>query len=141
MSKRGAAKVRVGIKPKVSRGLPNGARVLCADNSGAKVVQIISVIGYKGRLNRYPSAGVGDMVSVAVKDGTPEMRKQVLRAIVIRQRKPYRRRSGEWIQFEDNAVVIVSPEGDPKGTEIHGPVAREAAERWPKLAGIARIIV
>ncbi|MBS7287690.1 MAG: 50S ribosomal protein L14 [Candidatus Freyarchaeota archaeon] len=140
MSKR-STKVRVGIKPRVSRGLPAGARVLCADNSGAKEVQIISVIGYKGRLNRFPSAGVGDMVSVAVKEGTPEMRRQVLRAIVIRQRKPYRRRNGEWIQFEDNAVAIVSPEGDPKGSEIHGPMAREAAERWPRLAGIARIIV
>ncbi len=140
MSKRGV-KVRVGIKPKVSRGLPSGAYVTCADNSGAKLVQIISVIGYKGRLNRFPSAGVGDMVSVAVKEGTPEMRRQVLRAIVVRQRKPYRRKNGEWIQFEDNAVVIVSPEGDPKGSEVHGPIAREAAERWPKLAGIASIIV
>ena len=140
MSKRGI-KVRVGIKSKVSRGLPSGAYVTCADNSGAKLVQIISVIGYKGRLNRFPSAGVGDMVSVAVKEGTPEMRRQVLRAIVVRQRKPYRRKNGEWIQFEDNAVVIVSPEGDPKGSEVHGPIAREAAERWPRLAGIASIIV
>lgn len=121
--------------------MPSGANVPCADNSGAKLVQIISVIGYKGRLNRFSSAGVGDMVSVAVKEGTPEVRRQVLRAIVVRQRKPYRRKSGEWIQFEDNAVVIVSPEGDPKGSEIHGPIAREAAERWPKLAGIASIIV
>ncbi|MHA1607630.1 MAG: 50S ribosomal protein L14 [Candidatus Freyarchaeota archaeon] len=142
MSKRGRGpKLRAGIKPRVSRGLPVGARVICADNSGAKVVQIISVIGYKGRLNRYPTAGVGDMVSVSVKEGTPEMRRQVLRAVVVRQRKPYRRKNGEWIQFEDNAVAIVSPEGDPKGSEIRGPIAREAAERWPRIAGIASIIV
>ena len=81
------------------------------------------------------------MAIVSVKAGTPEMRRQVLRAVIIRQRKPYRRLDGTWIQFEDNAAVIVSPEGDPKGTDIRGPVAKEAAERWPRIAGLASMII
>lgn len=129
------------IKEVVSRGLPVGAILKCADNSGAKTMQIISVIGYKTRLNRYPTAAVGDMVVVTVKTGKPEMRKKVWRAIVVRQRKPYRRRDGTWIQFEDNAGVIVDENGNPKGSEIRGPIAREAAERWSNVAKIAKMIV
>jgi len=97
--------------PKLSKGVSVGTRLTCADNTGAKVIQIIAVKGFKGRLNRYPTASVGDMVIVSVKKGTPQMRRQVLPAIVIRQRKLYRRPNGLWVQFEDNAAVIASPEG------------------------------
>jgi large subunit ribosomal protein L14 len=69
------------------------------------------------------------------------MRRQVLRGIIVRQRKPYRRKGGQWIRFEDNAVVITSETGDPQGSEIRGPIAREAAERWPRIASVASIIV
>ncbi|MEM1872241.1 MAG: uL14 family ribosomal protein, partial [Candidatus Nezhaarchaeales archaeon] len=86
-------------------------------------------------------AGVGDMIIVSVKKGTPELRKQIMRAIVIRQKRPFRRPNGQWVQFEDNAVVIVTEDGNPKGTEIRGPVAREAAERWPRVAALATLIV
>jgi len=99
------------------------------------------VPGYKGRLRRIPPAGIGDLVVVTVKKGTPEMRKQVVKAIIVRQRRPFRRPDGTWVAFEDNAVVIVTPEGNPKGSEIRGPIAREAAERWPQIANIATIIV
>mgnify|MGYP000020464021 FL=1 len=126
---------------RINTGLQVGSYVKVADNSGAKEVLIIGVPGYKGRLRRIPPAGVGDMVVVSVKKGTPEMRRQILRAIVIRQRRPYRRPDGTWIAFEDNAVVIVTPDGTPKGSEIHGPVAKEAAERWPRIAALATIIV
>jgi len=141
VAKRGRGAVGVSYRHGVSPGLPVGAYVKCADNSGAKVVQIIGVVGSKTRLRRLPQAAVGDMVVVSVKEGKPEMRRQVLRAVVVRQKKPYRRMDGVWIQFEDNAVVIVTPEGDPKGTEIRGPVAREAAERWPRIAGLATMII
>ena len=127
--------------PKLSKGVTVGTRLTCADNTGAKVVEIIAVKGFKGRLNRYPSASVGDMVIVSVKKGTPQMRRQVLPAIVIRQRKMYRRPNGLWVQFEDNAAVIASPEGSPRGSEIRGPVAKEAAERWPRVAHAASTIV
>ena len=127
--------------PKLSKGVSVGTRLTCADNTGAKVIEIIAVKGFKGRLNRYPTASVGDMVIVSVKKGTPQMRRQVLPAIVIRQRKMYRRPSGLWVQFEDNAAVIASPEGNPRGSEIRGPVAKEAAERWPRVAHAASTIV
>lgn len=123
------------------RALPVGARLVCADNTGAKELQIISVVGYKGARRRMPKAGVGDQVVVSVKKGTPDLRKQVIRAVIIRQAKEYRRKDGMRVKFEDNAAVIVTPEGAPKGSEIRGPVAKEAAERWPRVAGIASIIV
>ena len=128
-------------RTKISSGLTVGSKVRVADNSGARVVEIIAVKGYGGRLNRYPHASVGDMVIVTVKKGTPQMRRQVLPAIVVRQAKPYRRDSGEWIQFEDNAVVITNPTGDPRGGEARGPVAREAVSRWPRVGNIADKIV
>jgi len=131
----------VGHLPKISRGLPVGSIIKCADNTGARELKIIQVIGYKGRLRRLPSACVGDMVVVSVKKGKPEMRKKIFRAVVIRQRKPYRRADGTWVQFEDNAAVIVTEGGELKGSAIRGPVAREAAERWPRIASAASIIV
>jgi len=142
LAKRGI-KGAVGItyRPRISPGLPLGAMVRCADNSGAQEVKIIGVIGRKSRLRRVPAAAVGDMVIVSVRKGKAELRKQVMKAVVVRQRKPYRRMNGVWVQFEDNAVVIVGAEGEPKGTEIRGPVAKEAAERWPKIAALTTMVV
>lgn len=135
--KKGLSYVRRGG----SKGLQTGSYVKVADNSGAKEVMIIGVPGYKGRIRRLPTAGVGDLVIVSVKKGTPEMRKQILPAVIVRQRKPYRRPDGTWVCFEDNAVVIVTPEGSLKGSEIRGPVAKEAAERWPRVANLASIVI
>ncbi len=140
MVKRGRVKGGVS-KVRISRGLPTGARLTVADNSGARIVEIISVIGYHGRLRRQPSASIADMVVVSCKAGTPKMRRQVLRGIIVRQRRPYRRKAGQWIRFEDNAIVITTETGDPQGSEIRGPIAREAAERWPRIASVASIIV
>ncbi len=111
------------------------------DNTGAKVVEIIAVPKWHGTARRYPSAGVGDMLMVSVKKGTPEMRRQILNAVIVRQRRPFRRPDGTMVRFEDNAVVIVNERGETKGSEIKGPVAREAAERWPRIAATASIIV
>jgi large subunit ribosomal protein L14 len=135
------AKGVVGQKPKVSAGLPVGSVVKCSDNSGARELRIIQVIGYKGRLRRLPTAGVGDLIAVSVRKGTPDMRKKIFHGVVVRQRKPYRRPDGLWIQFEDNAVVVMTPEGEMRGSEIRGPIAKEAAERWPRIASAASIIV
>ncbi|ABR56970.1 50S ribosomal protein L14 [Methanococcus aeolicus] len=129
-----------GFGSKVIRSLPNGARLICADNTGAKELEIIAVKGYKGVARRLPAGGVGSLVFVSVKKGTPEMRKQVLPAIIIRQKKEYRRPDGSRVKFEDNAAVIVTPEGSPKGSEIKGPVAKEAAERWAGVSRLAKII-
>ena len=135
------AKGMIGQKLKISRGLPCGAVLKCADNSGAKEVRLIQVIGYKGRLRRVPSAAIGDKITVSVRRGTPDMRKKVFQAVVVRQRKPYRRAEGIWVQFEDNAAVIITPDGEMKGSEVRGPVAKEAAERWPRIASAASIIL
>jgi large subunit ribosomal protein L14 len=126
---------------KISKGLPVGSLIKCADNSGAKLLRLVQVIGYKGRLRRVPSAAVGDRVVVSVRRGSPDMRKKLFQAVIIRQRKPFRRPEGTWVQFEDNAAVIITPEGEMRGSEIRGAVAREAAERWPRIASASSIIV
>ena len=123
------------------RGLPVGARLNCIDNTGAKVVQIIMTPKIKGTHRRTPTAGVGDMVIVSVKKGATEMKRQVLKAVIVRQRRPFRRPDGIMVQFEDNAAVLITDTGETKGTMIKGPVAVEAAERWPKIASLASIIV
>jgi len=130
-----------GLPGRRTRGIPTGARLVCIDNTGAKIVQVVAVPGYHGTRRRYPSAAIADMLVVTVKKGTPETRKQLMRAVIVRQRRPYRRPEGTMVQFEDNAVVIVTETGETKGTDIKGPVAREAAERWPRIAATASIIV
>jgi large subunit ribosomal protein L14 len=125
----------------VTRAMTTNGRLVCADNTGAKEIEIIAVKGYKGVRNRMPCAGVADMVIASVKKGRPDIRKQVVHAVIIRQRQAYRRANGSRICFEDNAAILVSEEGMPKGTEIKGPVAREAAERWNKIGTIAGIVV
>ncbi|MDM7274629.1 MAG: 50S ribosomal protein L14 [Thermoprotei archaeon] len=126
---------------KVNEGLQVGSYVTVADNSGAREAMIINVPLIKTRLRRVPFAGIGDLVIVSVKKGTPQLRKQVVYAVVIRQRRPFKRPDGVWVSFEDNAVILVNPDGTPRASEIRGPVAREAAERWPKVAKLATIIV
>ncbi|MGM0686068.1 MAG: 50S ribosomal protein L14 [Promethearchaeati archaeon] len=127
--------------PRIARGLPIGARLLCADNSGARQLEIITVFGYKGNVRKIGKAGIGDLVNVGVIKGKQELRKQVLQAIIIRQRKPYRRPDGSWIQFEDNAAVLVKPGGEPQGSELRGPMAKEVTLKWPRVAAIASKIV
>lgn len=99
MSKRGRGG-SAGNKFRMSLGLPVAATVNCADNTGAKNLYIISVKGIKGRLNRLPSACVGDMVMATVKKGKPDLRKKVLPAVIVRQRKPWRRKDGVFMYFE-----------------------------------------
>lgn len=135
------ARGMIGQRHKISRGILAGSIVKCADNTGARALRIIQVTGYQGRLRRVPSAAVGDMVIISVRRGTPDMRKKIFQAVLVRQRKPYRRSDGTWVQFEDNAGVIMTPEGEMRGSEIRGPVAKEAAERWPRIASAASIIV
>jgi large subunit ribosomal protein L14 len=137
-------KVGRGIRkfiPRIARGLPIGAKILCADNSGAKELQIITVFGYKGKLRKLGKAGVGDRVNVTVTKGKQDLRKQVLQGVIVRQRKPYRRPDGTWMQFEDNAAVLIKPGGEPQGSELRGPMAREVTLRWPRVSAIASKIV
>jgi large subunit ribosomal protein L14 len=130
-----------GIAGRVMRGLPVGARLTCIDNTGAKIVQIMMTVKIHGVHRRTPAAGVGDLVIVTVKKGATEMRRQILKAVIVRQRRPFRRPDGLMVQFEDNAAVLVTDTGETKGTMIKGPVAIEAAERWPKIAALAATIL
>ncbi len=141
MVKRGGRSTSITYRPNISRGLPNEAEMICADNTGAKLLQMVMLTGFKGRSRRIPAASVGDIIIAAVKRGSPQMRKQIVRAVVVRQRMPYRRPEGVRVQFQDNAAVIVTPEGDLKGTEVRGPVAKEAVDRFPKLGSLASMVV
>jgi len=114
---------------------------LNTDNTGAKNLHIIAVGGIKGRLNRLPAASVGDMVMASVRKGKPELRKKVMPAVVIRQRKAWRRKDGIFIYFEDNAGVIVNNKGEMKGSAITGPVGKECADLWPRIASNSGTIV
>jgi len=139
MSKR--IKRRILPRRKVSGGLTIGSMINCADNTGARRLRVIQMMGYKGRKRRLPSVGVGDLVIVSCREGTPEMRKQLFNAVVVRQKRLYQRTDGTRVQFEDNAAVILTPEGTLRGSDIKGPVAREAVNRWPRLGNIARMVV
>ena len=130
------------VAAKITRGLLIGSQIIAADNSGARIVKIVSVKRGKGRRGRQQPAKVGDWVKVSVRKGLPEMRGKVFDAIVIRQKKPYRRATGERIAFIDNAAALLKDEkGNPKGTQIKGPISREAAEKWPQVAKIAQFII
>ena len=130
-----------GLGSSVTKGLCTGSTILCNDNSGAKIVQIIGTKGAHAVRNMYPKVGVGDIVTVAVKKGSLAMKKKMLKAVVVRQRKEFKRPNGMRIQFEDNAVVIIDDQGLPVGTEIKGAISREVADRFPKVAAIAAAVV
>merc|ERR1712088_36383 len=122
MSKRGRGGA-AGAKFRISLACPVGAVMNCADNTGGKNLYVIAVYGIRGRLNRLPAACSGDMVLATVKKGKPELRKK-----------------GQFIYFEDNAGVIVNNKGEMKGSAITGPVAKECADLWPRIASNASSI-
>lgn len=131
-----------GVKSRITKALGRGALIDVSDNSGAKLAYLIAVKGAKTVKGRSPHARVGDMVTVSVRKGDQSVRKQVFKAIVIRQKKEYRRQDGTRIKFEDNAVIICKDDkGNPKGTLIKGPIAKEAAEKWAPISKISSLIV
>ena len=111
--------------------------VKVADNSGAKTALVIRVLG--GTRRRY--AGIGDVVIVAVKNALPNgtvKKSDVARAVVVRTAKETRRKDGSYIRFDENAVVIINEQGEPRGTRIFGPVARELREKkYAKIVSLA----
>ena len=130
------------ISARATRGLNIGSIVTAADNGGARIVKITGVKHGKSRRGRQQSAKIGDWVKVSVRAGDPEMKGKVFDAVVIRQRKPYRRLTGERIAFTDNAVALLKDEkGNPKGTQIKGAVPKEVQERWKEVAKIAQFVV
>jgi len=131
-----------GVSAKLTRSLNLGSLVLASDNSGARIVKIVSVKHGKTKKGRQQYAKIGDWVKVSVRKGNPDMKGQVFDAVVIRQKKPYRRKTGERVAFTDNAVALLKDEkGNPKGTQIKGPIAKEVAERWQFLSKISKFIL
>ncbi len=130
------------ISAKATRGLNIGSLVVAADNSGARIVRIVSIKKGKTTKGRQGYAKISDWVKVSVRKGDPKMKGEVFDAVVIRQRKPYRRNTGERVFFEDNAVALLKDDkGNPKGTMIKGAVAREVQERWKEVAKIAQFVL
>ncbi len=130
------------INARVTRGLNIGSKLVAADNSGALILRLTGVKGGKVGRGRQQYAKVADQVKVSVRKGLPEMKGKVFDAIIVRQRMPYRRLTGERIAFIDNAAALLKDDkGNPKGTQIKGPVAREVFERWQSVAKIAKFVL
>jgi len=130
------------VSARITWGLNIGSELLASDNSGARIVRITGVKHGKSKKGRQQPAKVGDWVKVSVWQGNPEIKGQVFDAVVIRQKKPFKRKTGERICFTDNAVAILKDEkGNPKGTQIKGAVPREIQERWKEVAKIAQFVV
>jgi len=130
------------VTAKPTRALNIGSQVIAADNSGARIVRIVSVKHGKTTKARQQYAKVADQVKVSVRAGKPEMKGEVFDAIVIRTKRSYKRRTGERVCFEDNAVALLKDDkGNPKGTQIKGPVSREVQERWPSVSKIAQFVL
>ncbi len=130
------------VAARITRGMNLGCMALAADNSGARICKIVSVKRGKGTRGRQQPAKIADWVKISVRKGPPDMKGKVFDAVIVRQKKPYRRNTGERIAFVDNAVALLKDnKGNPKGTQIKGPVAREVQERWPQVAKIAQFII
>ncbi len=112
-----------------------------ADNSGAKIIQCIRVLG--GTRRRY--ARIGDIIIGAVKEAEPRRpvkKHEVVRAVIVRQKKAFRRKDGSYISFDDNAVIIIDKDKNPRGGRIFGPISRELKEKgFDKVVNLAKDIV
>lgn len=129
------------VSAKTTLALNLGAYATVADNSGARMAKIVSVKGGKTKRKRQVAAKIADWVKISVREGKPEMKGVVFDAVLVRVKKPYRRLTGERICFTDNAVVLLKDEkGNPKGTQVKGPVAKEVQERWKEIAKLASVV-
>lgn len=130
-----------GISSKVTGALDLGSKVKVDDNSGAKILRVIAKEGQTPRRRRRPKVGIGQTFKGSVVAGNIKMKGKVVRAVLTRQKKEYRRSDGTRIKFEDNAAVLITDTGEPVGTEIKGVVAKEVGKRYPKVATISRNVV
>ena len=130
-----------GLASTPTKGLQVGSRLKCIDNTGAKEIQVISVLVYKGVRKRRAKAGVGDVVICSVKKGDQKIMHEVVKAVVVRQRALWRRSSGIRIAFTDNAAILVDENFEPRGKEIKGAIAKEVIERYARIGKIASAVV
>jgi large subunit ribosomal protein L14 len=126
------------VSARATKSLNIGSLLEACDNSGARIVKIVSIKHGKTSKGRMGYAKIADHVKVSVRKGDPKMKGEVFDAVLVRQRKPWLRNTGERVCFSDNAVALLKDEkGNPKGTQIKGSVAREVQERWKEIAKIA----
>jgi len=116
------------------------SKIEVADNSGARSVAFIGVIGKKNKDN----AGVGDVITASVKEVIPNAaikKGEVVRAVVVRTRFPIKRKDGLCVKFDKNACVIIDKQGNPRATRVFGPVARELRDRFAKILSLAPEVI
>ena len=117
------------------------SRLQVADNSGAKKIAMILPFG--GSVGK--TASLGDVITASVKEANPDgtvKKKQVVKAVIVRVRKEVRRKDGTYIRFDENAAVLIKPDGEPVGTRVFGPVARELRERgFMKIVSLAPEVI
>ena len=114
--------------------------VKIADNTGAKVGRVFKVLG--GSKRRY--AQIGDLVVLSVQSAEPRKqikKKAVVKGVVVRQKKSFRRKDGSYIRFDENAVVLVDAKKEPMGNRVFGPIPRELSERYQKIVSLAPEVV
>lgn len=129
------------IGSNVVRAINKNSIIECADNTGAKKLRVVNVKTYKGKKRRQPKAGIGDVVVCSVKKGKPEIRGETPLAVIVRQKKEWRRPDGRRIRFEDNAAVLVDKNYEPRGNDLKGAVAKESVMRFSSLGKIAKVVV
>lgn len=129
------------VSSRTTKGLNVGSIVETADNSGARIVKIVAVKKTGSKKGRQVAAKIADWIKVSVRKGDPKIKGEVFDAVVVRQKKPWRRKTGERVCFVDNAVALLKDEkGNPKGTQIKGAVSREVQERWKEVSKIASFV-
>ncbi len=130
------------VHARITKSIQLKTMLTCADNSGAKVMEVIAVRGYHGKLRRLPSAGIGDVVMCAVVKGKEKVMHQIVYAVIVRQRKEFRRAEGVRVKFEDNAAVVVNSKTfEPQGTEIRTVIAKEVVTRFSAIGKIASMVL
>ena len=130
------------VSARIPRALQIMSRIKCADNSGAKELEIIAVKGYRGVQRRNPKAGVGDVVICTVKKGKEKVMHQMVYCVIVRHKKEFRRSDGTRVKFSDNAAVLVNSKTfEPTGTEIRTVIAKEVVERFSMIGKIASLVV
>ncbi len=128
---------------RMTKRLQSGSILKIIDNSGATKARIISVKHYGGVKNRYPRAGIGDIVICSVISGKPELKHTLLPILIVQQKGAYKRADGTTIRFYENAGIVLKniEEGEPKGTVIKEPIAKEVIDRFIKIGKIAKVVV
>ena len=117
-----------------------GTKLKVADNSGAKVIECITVLGHK----KLHQARIADIISASVKEAIPRgnvKKKEVVRAVIVRTKKELAREDGSYVKFDENAAVIIDKDNNPRATRIFGPVARELRAGFMKIISLAQDVV